>query len=273
MLIDWFTVCAQALNFLILVWLMQRFLYRPILRAIDARERRIALELEEANQKKSEAQKERELFLKKNEDFERQRADLMNQMNDEVESERFRLLDEVRQAADALHDKRMETMRSDARLLSQSIGRRAQQEVFAIARKTLSDLSTASLEERMVDVFVRHFRALNDADKEVLRSGFKDALGPVTVRSAFVLPAAQRTAIVGVLNELTAGEVPVCFEVSPDLVSGIDLTANGRKIAWNISDYLLLLEKGVGEVLEVNGKLENLSESSPEVDGSGTMNP
>jgi F-type H+-transporting ATPase subunit b len=31
MLIDWFTVGAQALNFLILVWLMKRFLYKPIL--------------------------------------------------------------------------------------------------------------------------------------------------------------------------------------------------------------------------------------------------
>ena len=27
MLIDWFTVGAQALNFLILVWLMKRYLY------------------------------------------------------------------------------------------------------------------------------------------------------------------------------------------------------------------------------------------------------
>jgi len=42
MLIDWFTVGAQALNFLILVWLMKRFLYKPVLHAIDEREMRIA---------------------------------------------------------------------------------------------------------------------------------------------------------------------------------------------------------------------------------------
>ena len=44
MLIDGFTVGAQVLNFLILVWLMKRFLYQPILDAIDAREQRIAAE-------------------------------------------------------------------------------------------------------------------------------------------------------------------------------------------------------------------------------------
>jgi len=62
MLIDWFTVGAQVLNFLILVWLLKHFLYKPILNAIDAREKRIASELADADAKKSEAQKERDDF-------------------------------------------------------------------------------------------------------------------------------------------------------------------------------------------------------------------
>ena len=56
MLIDWFTVGAQTLNFLILVWLMKRFLYKPILNAIDAREKRIATQLSDADTKTAEAQ-------------------------------------------------------------------------------------------------------------------------------------------------------------------------------------------------------------------------
>jgi F-type H+-transporting ATPase subunit b len=67
MLIDWFTVCAQALNFLILVWLMKRYLYKPVLAAIDAREKRIAGELTAADAKKADAQKEHDTFQQKNE--------------------------------------------------------------------------------------------------------------------------------------------------------------------------------------------------------------
>ena len=52
MLIDWFTVGAQALNFIILVWLLKRFLYKPILNAVDAREKRIAAELADADAKR-----------------------------------------------------------------------------------------------------------------------------------------------------------------------------------------------------------------------------
>src|SRR5580693_1866505 len=115
MLIDWFTVGAQALNFLILVWLLKRFLYKPILNAIDAREKRIATELADADAKKAEAQKERDEFLRKNQEFDQQRAALLNKATDEAKAERQRLLDEVRKDADALRAKREEAMRNEQR--------------------------------------------------------------------------------------------------------------------------------------------------------------
>ena len=85
MLIDWFTVGAQALNFLILVWLMKRFLYKPILHAIDEREKRIAAELADADAKKAEAQKERDEFQHKNAEFDQQRAALLSKATDEAQ--------------------------------------------------------------------------------------------------------------------------------------------------------------------------------------------
>ena len=86
MLIDWFTVGAQVINFVILVWLMKRFLYKPILNAIDAREQRIAAELADAEAKRAEAQKERDEFEHKNEDFDRQRAGRLQQATDRGKS-------------------------------------------------------------------------------------------------------------------------------------------------------------------------------------------
>ena len=59
MLVDWFTVAAQVVNFVILVWLLKRFLYQPILHAIDAREQRIALSLADAAAKEAEARTRR----------------------------------------------------------------------------------------------------------------------------------------------------------------------------------------------------------------------
>ena len=70
------------------------------------------------------------------------------------------------------------------------------------------------------------------------------------MRSAFDLPAEQRAAIQKALNETFSADIRVRFETAPDLISGIELTANGRKVAWSIADYLASLEKGVGELLK-----------------------
>lgn len=250
MLIDWFTVGAQALNFIILVWLLKRFLYQPILDAIDAREKRIAAELADAAAKKSEAQQERDEFRQKNDEFDRQRASLLSSATHEAKVERQRLLDEARAAASALSAERMETLRNDAHNLNRAISRRTQQEVFAIARKALMDLATTSLEERLGDIFTRRLREMDDQAKEDFARSLKTASEPAVVRSAFELPAEQRAMIQNALNETFAADIPVRFETAPDLISGIELATNGQKVAWSIAEYLTSLEKGVGELLD-----------------------
>lgn len=269
MLIDWFTVGAQTLNFLILVWLLKRFLYQPILNAIDAREKRIAAELADADARMAEAQKDREEFKQKNAEFDQQRAALLSKATREVSAERQRLLGEARQAADAMSAKRYEALRNDAHSLNQAIRRRTQQEVFAIARKALTDLATTSLEERLSEVFTRRLREMDGKAKADLENTLRTASEPAVVRSAFDLPAEQRAAIQNALNESFTADIRVRFETAADLVSGIELTANGQRLGWSITDYLASLEKGVKELLEQTDKPEPEGRPEPEKHGPG----
>jgi F-type H+-transporting ATPase subunit b len=271
MLADWFTIVAQALNFFILVWLMKRFLYKPILHAIDEREKRIATELADADAKKAEAQKKRDEFQHKNEEFDQQRAALLSKATDEAQAERERLLDAARKAAAALSSKRQETLRNEEQNLYQAISRRTQQEVFSIARKALTDLATTSLEERMGEVFTRRLREMDSQAKAGLGEALKTASGPALVRSAFDLPAEQRAAIQNALNETFSAEIHVRFETAPDLISGIELTTNGRKVAWSIADYLVSLEKGVDELVKEKGKSD--AKSGPKTDAKAESKP
>jgi F-type H+-transporting ATPase subunit b len=270
MLIDWFTVGAQALNFLVLVWLLKRFLYQPILDAIDAREKRIAKELADADAKKAEARKERDEFQHKNEEFDQQRATLLSKATDEAKAERQRLLDEARKAADALAAKRQDALRAEQQNLREALSRRTREEVFAIARKALADLSTTSLEERMGEVFCRRLREMDGNAKAGLGAALKSASAPGRVRSAFDLPAEQRAAIQNAVNETFSADIRLRFEVAPDLVSGIELTTDGQKVGWSIADYLASLEKGVDELLKDKGKPDNNAERKREAATPGT---
>ena len=264
MLIDWFTIAAQVLNFLILVWLMKRFLYKPILQAIDAREQRIARELADADAKKAEAQKESEAFKRKNKEFDRQRDALLSQATEEAKAERQRLFDEARRAAEVLHAKQQDAMEREQQILNDEITRRTREEVFAIARKALTDLAGTSLEERISEVFRRRLRELDGEAKEGFAKILKTSSDPVLVRSAFELQSEQRAAIQHALNETFSAEIHVRFETAPDVISGIELTANGRKVAWSIADYLTSLEKRVGELLKEPSKPKTKPEAEPE---------
>jgi F-type H+-transporting ATPase subunit b len=256
MLIDWFTVIAQALNFLVLVWLMKRFLYKPILHAIDEREKRVAAELADAAATKSDANKERDEFQHKNEEFDQQRSVLLSKATDEAKTERRRLLDEARREADALCAKRKEMLKKDTHNLNQAICLRTKQEVFAIARKSLMDLAGASLEERMIDVFIDRLRALDGEGKEQLISAFTAAHTTVTVRTAFELSPVLSDSTERAIKETLGTETLVLFETAQEMISGIQLTTDGHKVAWSLADYLVSLEKGVEELLNQNDRSE-----------------
>lgn len=269
MLIDWFTVCAQALNFLVLAWLLKRFLYKPILDAIDAREAGIAKQIADADAKEASAVKERDAFQQKNAEFDRQRAAMLTKASDEARAECRRLLDEARQAADALRAKRQDALESEQQGLADAIAQRTCKEVFAIARKLLADLAGTTLEERISEIFVHRLHELAGGEKAALVKAAKASSAPVLVRSAFDLSLDQQDAIRQVFKELGAGEIATSFETAPDMVAGIELSVGGQKVAWSMASYLGALENSVADLAKQREKVQGQSEAAaPAVPGS-----
>jgi len=245
MLIDWFTVGAQAVNFAVLVWLMKRYLYQPVLDAIDAREKHIATELADAAAKKAEAEHEQADFQAKNTAFDQQRAQLLATATNDAKTEGQRLSDEAAMNAAAATIKRQSMLKDEASALDRALGLRARQEIFAIARETLAHLAAVGLEEMVSNVFIERLRALEGTAKDRLAEAIGTTKDGVLVRSAFELPQPQREAIGHALNETFSVDVALRFETAPDLVAGIELTVNGQKLDWNIARYLESLGESV----------------------------
>jgi F-type H+-transporting ATPase subunit b len=249
MLIDWFTVSAQALNFIILVWLMKKFLYKPVLNAIDEREHRIAGQLNEARTIKAEAQKERETYEQKNLEFDQQRTEMLDEVTSEIKNERRRLLEEAGKAADVLRESQNEMIKNELQKLHRTVHMRVQNEVFAIVRKTLNDLASSDLEEQICNAFIRRLEDLDDQMKTETVEILKTASEPVLVRSAFELGDKQQKSIQNALQKIATNDLDVRFEHDQKVVAGIELTANGKKIAWSIAEYLDSFEKSINEIL------------------------
>lgn len=250
MLIDWYTVGAQIINFVILVWLLKRFLYRPILRAIDAREARIAADLSDAKETRAKAEREREKFENKNADLERQRDERLEEVTREASHKRHRLMDAARRAAEQLRAKQIEALRREQDSLSQDIVRKARAEVLAISRQALEDLANQSLESAMTDVFLDRLQGLDESNRRELADDLAGSGDAISLRSAFPLPEVQQTRLREALTNALETEITIRFEAAPEIIGGIELVGGGHKLGWSIEEYLHALERHLVERIE-----------------------
>lgn len=233
MLIDWFTVGAQALNFLILFWLLKRFLFGPIRNAIEERQKAISNTLAEAAATKLEAETERTHFQDKSLQLEKEREDILAQAVTSAQAEKAALLKQARQAADELSQSRLESLRSQEEKLHSSLRERAQKEALSLARDILQTLSGVELESRSVEIFLQRLEGLEEVQRETLKRALKDGGGKILVRSAWEFTPEHRETLEAGVEKILAQSPRWSYLTDPELLSGFELAAEGHKLSWS----------------------------------------
>ncbi len=261
MLIDWFTVIAQIFNFLVLVYLLKRFLYKPIIKAMDGRERRIAGRLEEADKREEEARQELEQYEQRNRELDSQRKQLVSQMKEDVEAQRKELVSQARHQVDAIRTNWYEALEREKESLLQDLRERTGKHTYAVARRALKDLANVELEQHIVRVFIERLRSLDKEEQRALKESVQKSKREVTVISAFEILKESSQEIVQVIREYLSDPVDLRFETSPEVICGIELRVQGRKIAWSVPDYLDGLETILAKVL--GGETKGPGEQPP----------
>lgn len=250
MQVNWFTVLAQVINFFLLVWLLKRYLYKPILDAIDERENKIKAELESADAQKAEAQREQADFKQKNETLDNEKKALMDKAVAETNAQRQKLLEDVRNEANSLKLKLDNALKESQENLKNSIDQKTKQTVFNLTRKTLSDMASTSLEEQITLVFIKKLKNLTKEEQQKFIAALKSDANTVLIRSAFELSDKTQTEIKQTVADIRGANTSFQFEQKKELISGIELTTNGYKLAWSIAEYLNSLEKTISETVK-----------------------
>ena len=244
MAIDWITVSAQIVNFLFLVWLLKRFLYQPVMRAMEHREQRIADRLKEAEGREQLAEEKAHDYQNKAAELERTREQFVTQAKQEAEQQKRQMLDQARdEVTESRKHWQRQTNQEKGEFLK-NLQKQAADIIQAIARKTLADLANADLEEQIVQAFMQRLKSLDDKD---LRKALRQSSAPVNIVSAFELSASTRGRLTRAIHEYLVDGIEVEYDESPDLGCGIELTAEGRRLSWNLDEYLEQLSGRVEE--------------------------
>jgi F-type H+-transporting ATPase subunit b len=249
-LINWFTVIAQIVNFLILVVLLKYLLYNRIIKAMDEREGKIQLHLKEAEEKEQAAEREAESLRQKNRDFDENREKMLAQAKEEADARRKELTQEARLAVTNLRSVWQEAVQREKESFVQDLRKMAATQVYALARKAFEDLADAELGERMVDVFLARIQKIKKKERDALVVSIKEAGNEVVILSAFEITSKMRKKVTQALHRHLNGEITPRYETTPDLIMGIELKTRGRKIAWNLRHYLDTMEENALRTLE-----------------------
>lgn len=250
MLINWFTVVAQIINFLALVLILKHFLFGRIIRAIDAREEKIASRLEDAERNKNETAKESESYRKKNKEFNDKREEMFSQAKEEVERWQKELIKQAREEVDQIQARWKETIQREKNSFLQDLRQHVSKQTYSIVRYALRDLANANLEQSVIEVFIQRIKGLDKNEWKAITESIEKSKRDMVICSAFEISNETRRRLIEVLHERIGDSFDMHFETSSDLICGIELKVNSYKIGWNLESYLETLEGRISQVFE-----------------------
>jgi F-type H+-transporting ATPase subunit b len=246
---DWFTTIAQIFNFLLLLFLLRRFLYRPILKAMDEREQLITLELRRAREDQERAKQAEHEYQNLTRELHSRREHMIQEAEESAQAARREMMHDARRDVEHAQQAWYRAIEQEKESLLADLSTRASSQVLAVARRALADLANTRLEEHILDVFQKRLDALEGSGRREFDQALRESGYKAAVRSAFDIPQERRKQLKTELADLFGQEVELEFSTTSDLLAGIELKAHGRKIAWNLASYLRDFEEELWDVM------------------------
>jgi F-type H+-transporting ATPase subunit b len=236
--LNWSTFVLEIINFLVLVWILARFLYRPVMEVIEKRQAGIEQRLAEADERNERAgqllaqceqrvalwQQERQQARESlSQEIAAERDQRMAELHDKLQQERERLAAaEARRRADAERKMEESAVRQGARFAS----------------RLLEAASGPDTQARLVDLLLTELRRWSPERIAELQKEFGNSGTAMLVTSAFPLPDEDRRKLQQALAELAGAGTPVRFEQDSGLVAGLRVCIGARVLAANVRDEL-----------------------------------
>lgn len=259
MAIDWFTLVAQILNFVLLLVLLRLFLFKPVQRVMQAREQRIAEEHEAAKRALAEAEERAAALAAEREAFARERRERLAEVEREAEKLRDERLDEVEAEAEAAREAWREDLRRQTDDLTAAMRRETAEVLGDALRRGWRELADEDLEARALTTFARRLQALDDDTRRALAAAAES--GPLRIATAFEPSESQRAELLQAIAEALGrdGDLEADFERDPELLAGVTLRAGDRRVGWSVRHQVEALRRAwaEGSAADVDGAPED----------------
>lgn len=238
MTLDWTTVVLEIVNFLVLVWILRHFLYRPVLRVVEQRRAAVAAELADADERRARAEALREQYENRLAEWQQARQHAREALTQELEQKRKRAMVELRAELAAEREREHVVAEREAHELETGRTSAAIALGARFATRLIEDFAGPELEARIVARVITELEQLPEARRAALRHAVVDGHAEVELTSAHELDEAQRHRLAEALREALDCTVHCRFVEQPDLIAGVRLVIGGWSVEANLRDEL-----------------------------------
>lgn len=232
MSIDWITVLAQIANFLVLLWLLKRFLYRPILDGIDAREAEISKRMATAEKAQQEAKIAESRYVKQRAQLLSEQETLLEKALAATEEQREDLLAEARTTLQQEQHDWHKHLEHERQAFNKRLQQTGSDVLLRLTRKALHDLADENLEEAIVRHLTKQFEPMAVELKQAA-AGSQQA--QVTTRDT--LPEATQRLLEKEVQQWLP-TVKLSFETNAEQSPGLMMQVGGAQVAWTTDSYM-----------------------------------
>ena len=237
--IDLYTLVAQIVNLILLIWLLKKFLYQPILKMVDARQELILKSIRDAKAAEKEAERQQEIYTQKVADFDKERFTLLKDVTEDAEKLRQSLLKEIQLAG----QETKKNFQKEMQLQKQSFELSAQNIIVKnfkdFAAKAFKEMADESLSERITEQFKKKISTLTPKERKEI-SGRIAHEKKIVIQSDLKLKTADIETLKDFFQNTlnTDKNTSFKFEQNPDLICGIEMQVGEDIISWNLANYL-----------------------------------
>ena len=236
--INWSTFFLEIVNFLVLVWLLKHFFYKPIKKVIDERQQNIAEKAAEVEQKNTNADQMKETYENRLANWEKEKQLAREVLNLELNSEKAIQLEKLKST---LMQEKEKTEIAQIKSLNEL---KYQSEVQALKQgalftsQLLKNLTSKELEEKLIETFISQLDVLSEDKKKYLlaNNGIEDV--SVAVISAYSLNENMRKKIETALHQLLGKPLKIEHTTDQNLIAGVRVNLGDTVLRANLLDEL-----------------------------------
>lgn len=237
--IDWFTLIAQILNLIILLFLLRKFLYLPVLKAVEARQLLIREELKKAENALIKAEKAEKMCLAEAQKIEKEKQKILAKVRMEAEKLSADLREEAENQYQQAKTEWKNRLQSEQKGFDAALQKLVAERFNSFAEKAIKQMANAELNELIVEQFIIKIKNLTEEEKIDLQAYFYKQK-KIIVQTATSLSSALQKRIEDMLRHECKinDDIKPVYEVDPEIIGGIILQSGEYMIQWNLNAYI-----------------------------------